>query len=659
MRRRWLVAILAAALLLPSTTLAQSGSVRDLLAGDVLRGQTGETDDLELTAEEFTAAIRRVEELRAGLIVADPATLPTSADPERLTAIEAATTARLQEAGMIVDRCVVTPEVTAAACMEQLFQGDALAILTIGDFGDLSAAAEVPLRNRVIVVGVGSTILGDGAVTLDVNAQTAAREQALAAGRSLGLRPVQRKGNALIVAGSDPSKDDPVRQTGENALRNTAPKVKVAGRVGPAEVRSAADIAPLLVGSKPIRVMIGEGLVLDQLDAAGLETLPENLRLVAWSCSGAAREAVDLAGRLRGCVATADEAAGEAAANVVLAIKTSRDVPERIEIPVYSYRGTLPVGPGSVELGNRFTQESPDPTPEEVAAATTALTGQTVGLILPAEPGSDKETAENRAIREGIEQQVTALGGSITTCVGAKTKARGCFEQLQDEGVVAIMPIATGGDLGAVVRTAVESGVMVVGVNETRLGDAGGVYVYVNPRRVARLSGRMAGAYADRTWKAEPVDAAVFNDEGAAADDLIANAVERALVQTDSLISPVARFAAKNKTQVANAVRSMMRKYPSVRLIVGRHAADAAPVLIKKRGVNPDLVIYAQECTDDIVAAIDAGVDTGGWVKGCVDRNPAGAGKLAGDVLTRLAGGSRVPEINEVQVIPYEPGFRG
>ncbi len=126
MRRRWLVAILAAALLLPSTTLAQSGSVRDLLAGDVLRGQTGETDDLELTAEEFTAAIRRVEELRAGLIVADPATLPTSADPERLAAIEAATTARLQEAGMIVDRCVVTPEVTAAACMEQLFQGDAL-----------------------------------------------------------------------------------------------------------------------------------------------------------------------------------------------------------------------------------------------------------------------------------------------------------------------------------------------------------------------------------------------------------------------------------------------------------------------------------------------------------------------------------------------------
>jgi ABC-type sugar transport system substrate-binding protein len=495
-------------------------------------------------------------------------------------------------------------------------------------------------------------------VTLDVNPRAAAREQALLAGRSLGLRLVQRKGNALVVAGADPEKDDPVRQAGEAALRASS-AAKVIGRVGPAEVHAAADIAPLLEGRKPIRVMIGEGLVLDQLDATGLDTLPENLRLVAWTCSGAARELVDLASRLRGCVATADEAAGEAAANVVLAIKTSRDVPERIEIPVYSYRGTIPVGPGAVELGNRFTQISPEPTAEELAAASAALDGRTVGLIVPAVPGSDKETDEVRTIREQVEKQLATLGASVTTCVGAKTKARGCFEQLQDEGVVAIMPIATGGDLASVVRTAIDAGVMVIGVNETRLGDSGGVYVYVNPRRVARLSGRMAGAYADRTWGSEPVDAAVFNDEGAANDDVVANAVERALVQTDSLISPVARFASKDKTQVANAVRSMMRKYPSVRLIVGRHAANAAPVLIKKRGVNPDLVIYAQECTEDIVAAIDAGRDTGGYVKGCVDRNPAGAGKLAVDMLTRLAGGSRVPEVNEVEVIPYEPGFRG
>jgi hypothetical protein len=659
MRHRWLVAIIAAALLLPSSASAQSGSIRDLLAGDVLRGQTGQTDDLELTTEEFVAATRRVEELRAGLVVADPATPASGSDPERLAAIEAAAAARLQEAGMIVDRCLVTAEVSASDCVDRLFQGDAVAILTIGDFGDLSAAVEVPLRNRVIVAGVGGTILGDGAVTLDVNPQTAAREQALAAGRSLALRSPQRTGNALGVAGTDPAKEDPVRRAGEAGLRAAAPKVKVVGRVGPAEVRSAGDIAPLLVGSKPIRVMIGEGLLLDQLDAAGLDTLPENLRLVAWSCSGAAREAVNLAGRLRGCVATADQAAGEAAANVVLAIKTSRDVPERIEIPVYGYRGTIGVGPGSVELGNRFTQQSPDPTAEEQAAAAAALSGRTVGLVLPAEPGSDKESLEVRTIREGIEQQLTALGASAITCVGAKTKARACFEQLLDQGVVAVMPIATGGDLGSVVRKAIEAGVMVVGVNETKMGDAGGVYAFVNPRRVARLSGRMAGAYADRTWKTEPVDAAVFNDEGAAADDVVANAVERALVQTDSLISPVARFATKTKTQVANAVRTMLRKYPSVRLIVGRHAAAAAPVLIKRPGVNPDLAIYAQECTADIVAAIDAGLDTGGFVKGCVDRNPEGAGKLAGDLLTRLAGGSRVPEINEVQVIPYEPGFRG
>lgn len=659
MRRRWLVAILAVALLIPSSAFAQ-GSVVELRPGDVLAGQVGQTEDLELTAEELATATRRVSGLRAGLVVADPSTLPTDADPERLAAMEAAATARLEQAGLIVDRCVVTAEVSAAACIDQHFQDDkVIGIITIGDFGDLSAATEAALDNRVIVVGLGSSVMGDGAVTLDVNPESAAVEQGRAAGMSLGVRVVQRKGNALLVAAADPTKKDQVSVKAEEGLRATAPKVKVTGRVGPAAIRTASDLAPLLVGSKPVRVMIGQGLVLDQLDAAGLATLPENLRLVAWTCSGGARATVDLADRLRGCVATADEAAGEAAANVVLAIKTSRDVPERIEIPVYVYRGTLPVGPGFVELGNRYTQESPAPTEEELAAAIAALTGQTVGLVLAAEPDSPEETAEAREIRLTVEERLDALGATVTTCIGAKNKARACVEQLLDEGVAAIMPIATGGDLGSVVAQAVEAGVMIVGVNELKLGDAGGVYAYVNPRRVARLSGRMAGAYADRTWDNEPVDAVVFNDKGAAADDTVANAVERALTQTDSLISPVARLASSNKAQVTKAVNTMMKRYPATRLIVGRHAADAPQVLIKKRGVNPQLAIYAQECTDDIVAAIDAGVDTGGWVRGCVDRNPEGAGQLAVDLLTRMAGGSRVPEINEVQVVPYEPGFRG
>ena len=110
MRRRWPVAILAATLLLPTPAFGQGGSLVELKPGVVLRGQVGETDDLELTEAELTAATRRVEELHAGIIVADPASLPSTADPERLAAIEAAATARLQRAGMIVDRCVVTAD---------------------------------------------------------------------------------------------------------------------------------------------------------------------------------------------------------------------------------------------------------------------------------------------------------------------------------------------------------------------------------------------------------------------------------------------------------------------------------------------------------------------------------------------------------------------
>jgi ABC-type sugar transport system substrate-binding protein len=94
-------------------------------------------------------------------------------------------------------------------------------------------------------------------------------------------------------------------------------------------------------------------------------------------------------------------------------------------------------------------------------------------------------------------------------------------------------------------------------------------------------------------------------------------------------------------------------------VLVGPNAADLAPLLIRRRTVNPELVIYGHACTPDMVAAIDAGVGTGGRLRGCVDTNPAGAARLASEVLVRLAGGAAVAEVNGVQVIPYEPGFRG
>jgi len=655
MRRRWLVAALSVALLLPASASAQSSSVVDLLDGVVLVGQHGETDDLDLTDAELVAATRRVSDLHAGIVTVDPASLAPGAEADELEAIVAATTARLADAGMIADRCLVTADQTAAKCIDDLFHADVLGMIVVGDFGDLTAAAEVPLRNHTIMVGIGDTQLGEGAVTLAANPITAATEQGKAAGRSISVIQRKRTGNALMVGAQKPRDDDPVRDAGETGLHQTAPAVKVTGRVGPAEVHTVDDLAPLLIGSKPYKVAIGEGLILDGVDAASLDTLPASLRLVTWTCSTPVVDLIDAATRIRGCVARADDAAGEAAANVILAIKTSRDVPAEIEIPVYIYRGTVPVGPGFVELGHRFTETPAPPTADETAAATSALTGRTVGVVVPVAPGSESE-AQGQT-RTNVEDAIKGLGALVTECVGRKAAAAACVKGLAADGVAAIVTIGTGADLTIPATAAVKAGIPVMGINELRLGDAGAVYVYVNPYRVSRLSGRMAGAYADSHWKNEPVDVVVLNDSGARADDGDASTMERALIQTDPGVGVMARLASKTKAQVASAVNTIVKRYASTRILAGQNAADAAPVLIKKRNVNPELVIYAVGCTPDIVAAIDAGVGTGGRLKGCVDKNAAGAGSLAGEVLTRLMGGATVPEINEVQVIPYEPGL--
>lgn len=654
--RRLLIAALVAAVLVPAPgpALAQ-GNIVDLLDGIILVGERGTTDDLELTQLELAAATRRVEDLRAGIVMPDPATAGDAAEHNEV--IAEAASQRLGSAGMVVERCLVDAQRTAAACIEQLFLADALAILVIGDLGDLVAASEVAARNKVILVATGDSTLSDPYVRLTMNPVTAATQQGVVAGRSLGVVPIRRNGNALMLAGRDPEEPDAVREATEAGIRRTAPRMRIVDRIGPIEVRTVEELETLLAEQPRMKLVTGEGLLLDQVDGVSLERLPRNLRLIAWECSRPVIELLDLAARLRGCVARADDAAGEAAANVVLAIKTSRDVAGLIEIPVYIDRGRVEVGPATVELGRRFTRASPTPTDVEVAGATTALSGRTVGVIVPVEPGP-RESEAQQLIRTGVEAAIRAGGADVQVCVGRGAAAVTCMDDLVTFGAIAIMPIATGTDLIRPSNAAVRAGVMVIGVNETRLGDAGAVYVVVNPRSVGRLAGRMAGAYADRVWKNEPVEVVLFNDAGAARQDSIASAVERALVQTDPQVQVAARLASRGTPRATAAVRTLLRRYPATRMIVGRNAASAAPILIRRKNVNPDLVIFAQECTPDIVDAIDAGVGTGGRIKGCVDRNPTGAGLLAGEVLTRMAAGATIPEIVEVPVIAYQPGDR-
>lgn len=131
------------------------------------------------------------------------------------------------------------------------------------------------------------------------------------------------------------------------------------------------------------------------------------------------------------------------------------------------------------------------------------------------------------------------------------------------------------------------------------------------------------------------------------------------MVQVDPAITVVARLRAETAEQAGDAIDTLITRYPSVRLLVGAGAATVVLALEERQGWDPELAIYAGACTPDIVEAMDAGDDgTSGRIRGCVDTDAAGTGRLAGDILTRLAAGSAVPEINEVQVIPYEPGLR-
>ena len=654
MRRTSLVAALIGLLAVVTATLpaAAGGNIAELRNGTVRAGERGDVDDLELSAAELAAATRRVIDLHAGLVLPDPADPAT--DAARTAEIVDAATRRFEAAGMIVDTCVVgVDEADAAACIDRQYRDGVFSIVIVGDFGDLVAATDIPVNDRVTVVGIGDSTLADGAVTLEVDSITQATEQGRAGGPALGPVAAKRRGNALLVSAADPGDPDPIGTAVEAGLKQSARKIKVAARTGPLEVHSVADLEDVLSGQPSMRLALGDGLLLDQADGADLERLPADLRMIAWQCDGRVAALVDLGSRLRGCVSRAHDVAGEAAANVVLVIKTGRDVPASIDIPVYVYRGTVPVGPGSVMLGRRIAAAGGSASDEERAAATTALAGRSVGLVAPFAPGG-KEPETQRLMREAVEASLGGLGMTLEPCITDKNvaRARACVDDLVASGAGAIVTLGTGADLTGPATAAVAAGIPVIGINETRLGDRGAVYVIVNPRSAGRLNGRMAGSYAAGTWEGETVETVVLNDKGPSGQDVIANAIERALIQTDPLIVVVGRYRAKDATSARAAVKSVLRDHPEVRLIVGQNAWRATDLATD---VNWDPAIFALGCDSAIVKAIDAGNEVDGRLKGCVDRDPAGAGALAADLLTRLLAGATVPEVLEVPLGEYEP----
>ena len=451
---------------------------------------------------------------------------------------------------MIVDRCVVTAETTAAACVEQLFLDDALAHHHRGrprrPDGRHGGAAAQPhhrgRRRRLPARGGRRDARGEPA-------HGRARAGPCRGPLARGDAAPPRRATRSWWARTKPRADDPVREAGVSGLRQTAPKVKVTGRVGPAEIRTVER--PGAAADRPQAVQgrhRGGPRSSTAWTRASLATLPEDLKLVAWTCSDAVSELLDLASRLRGCVARADDAAGEAAANVVLAIKTSRDVPDTHRDPGLRLSRHRPGRAGaSWSWAAGSPQTAPAPTDGGAGGR-----GGDAGRSDRRHRGAGG--AGRPRVRGAAPDPHGHRGGGrrrsvrpSTTCVGAKGAARVCVDDLVEQGVAMIVPIATGGDLTGPARRR-DRGRR---AGHRRQRDAHG------RRRAPSTSTSIRAAW--RAWpgawraptptasgRAQPVDVVVFNDEGARADDSIASVVERALIQTDSDICVVARLASKS-----------------------------------------------------------------------------------------------------------------
>jgi hypothetical protein len=428
--------------------------------------------------------------------------------------------------------------------------------------------------------------------------------------------------------------------------------VRIVARLGPPFIETTDDLAAAVAQLPPSGILIGEGVRLTQATAEGLDALPATLRVIALACTPELEAIIDLGSRIRGCIARSNDGAGEAAGNAILGLLIGRDVPGFVDAPLYTYRGTVSVGPGQVQLGRRLPGGNLQVTPEEKAAAATALSGRTVGLI-SAWKADAKEPATAAETRGAIEAALGELGATTSLCSYGKNvqRARACVDRHVTEGVAAIVVLGDDIDLTAAVDGALRAGVPVFGSDATYLGDTGAVYIDLDPRAVGRLQGRMAAVYASAAWPDNTgAYAATLNATGPAGRDPISDAIERAASLSNPNVVPVGRFKASARSAKA-AVTSALRQNPGLRMLIGLHAARGATDIRAIRRPKPprDLVAFGLTCTDDLRSAIDAG----GRVKGCVDVDPTATGTLLVDAMARLFAGGTLPGLVDVPISPY------
>ncbi|MFO1539852.1 MAG: hypothetical protein ACKOTZ_05305 [Chloroflexota bacterium] len=641
-----LAALLVVAGLPAPVAHAQGGTIVDFRRGTVIADARGEPDEVAITAEELEEATRRVELRLAGIVVAgvdDPAA--SAADAREAAAVAE----RLAAARMEVVTCTTAPDRTAGDCVRMFDDDDALAIVIAGDLGDLTAETQRALDDRTIVVGIGNGLtLAPGAVALITDPLLQARAQGRAAGVALDPLPDGRTGAGILFTGLPPNESDPVADANLAGLAEAAPRVRIPSRLGPPAIHDGAELAAVVASSPKTRLVLGEGLLLDAITQEALAALPEDLRIVPWSCEGGVGALVGPRSRIRACMARADGIAGEAAANALLAIMTSRDIPGTIVIPVDTARGTIAVGPGRVALGRTVSGDRVTITDAERAAGLAALSGGAIGLI------AGRDTTLGALHRAGLIAALEGSGVAIEPCDAAGQKGvRACIGRLVERGVSAIVTLGTDVAMPEETAAAVAAGVPVVGLERPHEGDTGEVSVSVDPRSLALLVGRRAGAWSEAAWPEQPVEVLIADASGAGREDPVSTAIASALIRRNPLAMVVGRVRVTDERSANAAARAVEQRFPGVRVVVGSGAGLLDAPLRRRTAIQPGLGIFPLACDATIRETIDARAMNGTLIKGCADPDPEGAGRLAGTVLLRLLAGGEVREIVDAPVRPY------
>jgi DNA-binding LacI/PurR family transcriptional regulator len=649
-RRHHLAAVIAATVvagLVPAGAFAQTVIIPD--RGVVIDGARGTAEELELTAEEAARAFSASSGLTVGIVMPGPDQVPVDFDVAEI--VEALTTT-VERHGARVVQCD-GPTVGPDVCIDRFVDDKAAGVVVIGSQGDLTVPTKRAADQAITyVISIGDSKVAPFTVVIDSDPITRAFEQGRAGGAPPGIPQPRGKRTAIVASAVPTGQVDPATDAQILGLLEAAPKAKVMAVLGPPLIETTADLATAVAALPASGILIGEGVRLTQATAEGLDALPTGLRVVAYSCTPSLMGVIDLGSRVRGCIARSNDGAGEAAGNAILDLLIGRDVPGFVDAPLYTYRGTVSIGPGQVQLGRRIPGENLAVSDEERAAAATALAGRTIGLVAPAAPG-DTEPATAQQTREAIEAGVAALGATASGCYYGKNakKAAACMAQLVESGVAAIIVVGDTVDLSGPASAAIAAGVPVIGSDAAYLGDTGAIYVDLDERAIARLQGRMAGVYATVAWPDfTGAYAAIMNSTGAAGRDPVAEAVERAASLANPNVVPVGRFKSSPKSAKAGLVAAL-KQMPTLRLLLGPNAARAAADIktVKKPKPPKDLAAIALRCTEPMKDQVLAG----GRIKGCVDVDLAEAGQLVVDALTRVFAGGSVPGLISVPIRPF------